>query len=86
MISYILGGTHWDGLVDNYYILKADSNGNQVWYYNYNNLNAVSFRDVIQTINTGYLLVGDTGTTYDSDHDLLFVKTERKIFRILSEY
>ncbi len=70
--SYILGGYETRCLI------KADSNGNQVWYYNYDTLNAdsISFRDVIQTKDIGYLLAGDTGATYGSDHDLWFIKTD----------
>ncbi|MFX0050111.1 MAG: hypothetical protein ACFFAJ_18340 [Candidatus Hodarchaeota archaeon] len=74
--SYVFGGEHYQVLNNDIYLLKADSNGNQIWYHNYHNMPEDKFNYLIHTNDGGYLLAGNTGVTYEANHDLWFVKTD----------
>lgn len=74
--SYVFGGEHYNGEKSNYYLLKANSNGNQLWYYDYDNMDIDELNYLIQTNDGGYLLAGCTGISYNTFHDLWFVKTD----------
>jgi hypothetical protein len=77
--TYVFRVKYWDGVKDNFYLLKVDSTGNQIWNSTYNTIYEANSLNLIQTIDEGYLLAGDTGDTspkYELNHDLWFLKTD----------
>ena len=61
--GYILAGTTHTGASDlDGWLVKSDTEGNQVWSQTFTQANTNIFNDVQQTTDGGYILAGCTGT------------------------
>ena len=60
----------------NFWLVKADSNGNMLWNKTYGESTFNSCSDLIETSDGGFALVGSTGFAFIGKTDLLLVKTD----------
>lgn len=59
------------------YLLKTDSEGNEVWRKSFNGNGAEGFNKVLQTNDTGFIAVGVTTSFGEPNGDVMLVKTDR---------
>ena len=62
--------------LDDFYLIKTDSSGDTVWTRTYGGSNRDWAWPVLQTPDTGYLLVGKTAFYGSGINDILLVKTD----------
>ena len=80
--GYIVAGMSWPLEQQNpdFYLLKADSDGNELWSRSYtgpdSNWSWDWGRSVLETGEGGYILIGETYSEVERDQDVLLVKTD----------
>ncbi len=58
------------------FLIKIDSNGNQIWNRNFRKSNYNWATSVLQTLDYGYLLGGTCGQSEQPPHDIFIIKTD----------
>jgi hypothetical protein len=73
--GFIIAGTKRIGKLDNIWLIKTNNIGNILWTKTFgDNLSTERSFDVQQTIDDGYIVLGEYFT--DDNHDILLVKTD----------
>ena len=65
-----------NGLLTDFYLIKVDVNGNQLWDQVFTQSNESSGKSVEQTIDGGYILCGSKRSTTNGINDVYLIKTD----------
>ena len=76
--GFILAGTTWssDGTYSNIYIVKTDSDGNEIWSRTYGGSGRDEGHSVRQTTDGGYIITGHTDSFGEGKEDVCLIKTD----------
>jgi len=79
--GYMIAGStqHWGGMDYDFWLIKTDRNGNEIWNKTYGGKGDDIAEKIIQTNDGGYAIVGYTYSfNTPGDPDILVVKTDGK--------
>jgi len=79
--GYMIAGStqHWDGMDYDFWLIKTDRDGNEIWNKTYGEKGDDIAEKIIQTNDGGYAIVGYTYSfNTPGDPDILVVKTDGK--------